>query len=280
MSLKLLKRDDLLVSLFEERYRKQLVSMWQEAFSDTEEYINGFFDSRCAKTYVYSENEVPMGMVSVFDITLNGNKGAYIYALTVDKAYRRKGVATALIGVVQESLSEDGYSFSLVVPSPYQALESFYKKLGYEGEIGLGVTKYCREQGNFSFDFEKATPSEYLAVRQKQKNIVLHSQNFYNYIYNDLICEGVEILKIKIDLKDVFCVCYNKGEYVIIKELLGETDPKNVAQIVMRIFDAPKSACISFRGEKRYPYALVSGFGADCDFIYANLLLDDFENRF
>ena len=271
-----------MVSLLEEQNRKRLVSMWQEAFSDSEEYVNSFFDSRLAKTYVYSENDVPMGMVSVFDISLADKKGAYIYALVVDKLYRGKGVASALLEAVQEFLLTSGYKFCLVVPSPYEPLESFYKKFGFDRKIKLGVTKYNVTESDLEFDFQKATSREYEVARQKINNVVLHGRDFYNYIYDDLILEGVEILKIRVDSNDVFCVCYNKGEYVIIKELVGKIHPETVAQIVMRIFDVSKAVCISAQGEAYYPYALLNDFGSDFnfDFVYANLLLDDFENRF
>lgn len=256
--------------------------MWCEAFSDSEEYVNHFFDSNCAKTYVYTEDDTPVGMVSVFDISLNEKKGGYIYALVVDKQHRGKGVACRLLQFVDKTLKTSGYDFSLAVPSPYESLEPFYKRFGFDREVKLGVAEFDRTENCFEFDFEKATAQEYQVARQNKDGIVLHTDEFYNYIYEDLVSEGVEILKIRTESKNIFCVCYNNGEYVIMKELLGETNPEKIAQIVMKIFDVPKAFVVSSKGENYYPYALFRSLRPNFDFdeIYANLLLDDFENRF
>ena len=77
--MKRLKRDDLLISLFEEHDRRSVVDIWSQAFSDTEEFINNFLDFSGAKVYVYRENGAVLGMFSVFDVETHGKKGVYIY---------------------------------------------------------------------------------------------------------------------------------------------------------------------------------------------------------
>lgn len=279
--MKLLKRDDLLVSLFEERHRKQLVSIWKEAFSDSEEYINKFLDLSCAKTYVYCDDDLVVGTVSVFDVCLENKKGAYIYALAVDSKHRGRGVASSLLEFVQETLLLNGYDFSLVVPSPYECLESFYKNRGFVKELHLGVSEFHRSDKESAFTYQKATVHECKLARKSKQNTVLHSNEFFDYVYDDMISDGAEVLKICIDADDVFCICYNKGEYVIIKEFIGGNRADAVSQAVMRIFNSSKAICVSSYGTVRYPYALLKDFKSNLNFnIYANLLLDGFENRF
>ncbi len=279
--MKLLKRDDLLVSLFEERDRRSVVDIWSQAFSDTEEYINHFLDFSGAKTYVYRENDTVVGMFSVFNVEAHGKKGAYIYALAVEENYRRKSVATRMLEFADEIFFDKGYAFSIVVPEPYSKLEVFYKKQGYENEIALSAEEIDKKDFKGPFKIQIADASEYLSARNMNTNALKHDERFFKFIYEDMKNDGAEVLKINVGELSAFCVCYCRDGYVIIKEAFGTIDISLMSQIVATKYGVEKTIYISQDGLQRFPYVLLKKYDPDFDCnIYANLLLDSFELRF
>ena len=279
--MKRLKRDDLLISLFEEHDRRSVIDIWSQAFSDTEEFINNFLDFSGAKVYVYRENGAVLGMFSVFDVEAHGEKGAYIYALAVEEKHRRKSIASKMLEFADEILSSKGYAFSIVVPEPYTCLEAFYKKRGYETEIELSVEEIDAKGLQGTFKIQVADASEYFSARNMSINVLKHDERFFKFLYDDMKNDGAEVLKITFDKQCAFCVCYCREGYVIIKEVLGTVDISLLAQIIAAKYSVEKIFCVSHNGAQRYPYALLKKYdlGFDCN-IYANLLLDSFELRF
>lgn len=270
-----------MLSLFEEHDRRSVVDIWLQAFSDTEEYINKFLDFSGAKTYVYRKNSNIVGIFSVFDVEAHGRKGAYIYALAVEKNYRGKLVATKMLELADEIFLSKGYAFSLVVPEPYTVLEGFYKKIGYENKIELYVEKIEKNEFRGLFKVRTADASEYFSERNMNTNVLKHDETFFKFMYDDMKNDGAEVLKINIGEQIAFCVCYCRERYVIIKEALGTIPISLVAQIIATKYSVKKILCISQDGTQRYPYALLKKYehSFDCN-IYANLLLDSFELRF
>lgn len=279
--MKRLKRDDLLISLFEEHDRRSVVDIWSQAFSDTEEFINKFLDFSGAKMYVYRENGAVLGMFSVFDVEAHGKKGAYIYALAVEEKHRRKSIASKMLEFADEIFSSKGYAFSIVVPEPYTCLEAFYKKRGYETEIELSVEEIDGKGLQGTFKIQVADASEYFSARNMSINVLKYDERFFKFLYDDMKNDGAEVLKINFDKQCAFCVCYCREGYVIIKEAFGTVDISLLAQIIAAKYSVEKIICVSHNGAQRYPYALLKKYdlGFDCN-IYANLLLDSFELRF
>lgn len=110
----------------------ELVKLWQEAFGDTLEFIEGFFctgysPSRCRCLTI--DGEIAAGLYW-FDVTCGGQRFAYLYAVATAKAHRGKGICRALMADTRTHLKLRGYDGILLVPQT-KALRDMYAKLGY-----------------------------------------------------------------------------------------------------------------------------------------------------
>ena len=112
--------------------QRQLRGLWQEAFGDTEEYLDLFFGAafspgrcRCA----VEEGTVTAALYWL-DCTCRGQKIAYIYAVATAKAFRGRGIASKLLADTHAHLARLGYAGAVLVPGE-GPLFGFYEKLGY-----------------------------------------------------------------------------------------------------------------------------------------------------
>ena len=88
-------------------------------------------DSRCA------------GMLCTFDVSLNGARGAYIYAVCTRRRYRGMGVMRTLLTDVLGILRSRGMSFAFLVPARREYFP-MYEKLGFDVCVpGLSGTPRC-----------------------------------------------------------------------------------------------------------------------------------------
>lgn len=83
------------------------------------------------------------GMLCTFDVSLNGARGAYIYAVCTRRRYRGMGVMRALITAVLGILRSRGMSFAFLVPARREYFP-MYEKLGFDVCVpGLSGTPGC-----------------------------------------------------------------------------------------------------------------------------------------
>ena len=111
---------------------KQLIRLWQEAFGDTEEFIDGFFrtafsPARCRCMVI---DEKVAAALYWMDVRLSEQRFAYLYAVAVAKKHRDKGLGKMILQDVHEQLFLRGYGGVLLVPGS-ESLRGYYEKLGY-----------------------------------------------------------------------------------------------------------------------------------------------------
>lgn len=116
-----------------------LTALWQEAFGDSEEFIDGFFctgfsPSRCR---CVTQDDQVIGALYWFDTTYENQRFAYVYAVAVAKAHRGKGICTALMKDTHTHLRLRGYSGVLLMPQE-EPLRKMYAKLGYSDCTRIG----------------------------------------------------------------------------------------------------------------------------------------------
>ena len=110
----------------------QLRQLWQQAFGDTEAFLDSFFSvafsperSRCV-----SLDGKAAAALYWFDCTCRGQKMAYLYAVATDAAFQNQGLCRALMTDTHSHLRSLGYRGAILVPGSRQ-LFSLYEKLGY-----------------------------------------------------------------------------------------------------------------------------------------------------
>lgn len=146
--------------------RPKLTRLWQEAFGDTESYINIFFDTafspaRCLTVTVDGELA---GALYWLDCELDEYKMAYIYAVATAKAYRGRGICAALINDTHRRLEALGYSGALLVPGS-DTLFKMYEKLGYKTTCRIG--EFSVTANETKADIRSVDKHEYAILRRK-----------------------------------------------------------------------------------------------------------------
>ena len=109
-----------------------LKQIWQEAFGDSPEFLNGFFQkgfSRDRCRCLFWEDR-PVAVLYWFDCFFHGKKLAYIYAVATDKAFRGRGLCRTLMAQTHGHLMALGYSAATLVPAG-EKLFVMYENMGY-----------------------------------------------------------------------------------------------------------------------------------------------------
>lgn len=117
----------------------QLRQLWKTAFGDTDDFLDCFFST------AFSPNRcrcVTLGdrvaaALYWFDVTWNGRKLAYLYAVATHPGHRGKGLCRALMEDTHARLKLQGYDGAILVPQE-EGLFRMYVRLGYRNCSGIG----------------------------------------------------------------------------------------------------------------------------------------------
>lgn len=144
----------------------QLRRLWQQAFGDTDAFLDSFFTlgfhpQRCLCAL---ENRQPIAALYWFDCDCRGQKMAYLYAVATDTAYQGRGICRTLMAHTHELLHAQGYSAALLVPGQ-ESLFAFYGSMGYHA-FG-GVEKWQTAAGAPAVKLQPVTAEEYAARRRQ-----------------------------------------------------------------------------------------------------------------
>lgn len=122
-------------------HRRQLRDLWQEAFGDTDAYLDLFFAAAFSpdRCRCVLDNGKAAAALYWMDCTCRGQKLAYLYAVATRQDLRGRGLATALLEDTHRQLTRLGYSGALLVPGR-APLFGFYEKLGYR--VCSGITDF------------------------------------------------------------------------------------------------------------------------------------------
>lgn len=113
-------------------HRYALRALWQEAFGDSDEFLDAFevtafSPDRCR---CISEGEEILAALYWFDVSLDDRRLAYLYAVATAKAHRGRGLCRLLMENTHAHLAALGYKAALLVPGEPH-LFALYQKLGY-----------------------------------------------------------------------------------------------------------------------------------------------------
>ncbi len=143
-----------------------LRALWQQAFGDTDETLDGFFaagfsEDRC---HYIVENGVPVSALYWFDCQLAGQKLAYLYAVATDEKHRGKGLARKLMTETHGILKAKGYAGAILVPGSLE-LFAMYEKMGYR--TVTTVSEFAAERGSAPADLTQINATEYARLRRQ-----------------------------------------------------------------------------------------------------------------
>lgn len=194
----------------------QLRQLWQEAFGDTEDFLDSFFrvafsPRRCLCITV--EGKVAAAAYW-FDCGWEDRKCAYIYAVATGKEYRGQGLCRQLMEDVHRLLAERGYAGCVLVPGS-DGLFAMYGAMGYRDMPGIRRITYAA--GKIPAQLTKLTAEDYAQLRKKylpagsigqEGENLAFLKEFYEFYRGD----------------DFLLCCARDGSLLVGAELLGIGD--------------------------------------------------------
>lgn len=147
------------------RHMPQLRKLWQDAFGDTDAFLDSFYrtaysPNRCR--CIFEGNQIAAVLYWI-DCTLNGQKLAYIYAVVTRTDFRGRGLCRMLLCDTHSHLKSHGYSTAVLVPQK-EGLRAMYAGMGYENMGGLAEFRCA--SGTDSVVLRSVSPSEFAERRR------------------------------------------------------------------------------------------------------------------
>ena len=139
--------------------------LWQQAFGDTEAFLDSFFSlgfspDRCL--CVLEEN-APAAALYWLDCSLDDLPCAYVYAVATRSDCRGRGLCRSLMGRTRDLLCRQGYAHILLVPQG-ERLQTMYAAMGYRNFGGLTVTE--AEAAGPALPLRAVGPEEFARLRR------------------------------------------------------------------------------------------------------------------
>lgn len=140
-----------------------LRQLWQDAFSETEAFIDWFISTAYSpdRCRVASENGELLAALYWFDCSLEDRPLAYIYGVATSPKHRNRGIASKLMADTHAHLKELGYHAAVLVPGGPE-LFRFYERLGY---TTAGFVDECVIAAGAPVPIREIAPAEYGALR-------------------------------------------------------------------------------------------------------------------
>ena len=143
----------------------QLSKLWQEVFSDTEEFVDGYFctafsPSRCRCAVI---NRKVVAALHWMEVRCEGQRFAYLYALAVTPKRQKKGIGRALMEDFHSHAALRGYDGVLLVPQD-EGLRQMYEKMGYRS--CTTVTEFSAEAAPMELSLQRIDREEYARLRK------------------------------------------------------------------------------------------------------------------
>ena len=151
----------------------QLRQLWQEAFGDTDAFLDGFFSTAFSpdRCRCVVENGQVAAALYWFSCESDGQPLAYIYAVATAKRFRGQGICRKLMEDTHNHLKSVGYAGALLVPGDSE-LRSMYRAMGYRDMTGVKRFS-CKVSAPITV--ERIDGAQYAALRRERlpQNAVL-----------------------------------------------------------------------------------------------------------
>lgn len=168
-----------------------LYTLWEEAFGDTKETIDLFFDTcfQMQNTLVaVCDGQVRSVVYLLRNALQNGGEAftaSYIYAAATEKTYRGKGLMHALLTFATETETARGTDFLYLVPANAH-LFRYYGKCGYHIAFGKQIRTFSRaELQSFAETVKSTVP--YIAWNRA---VLQFSKKLAQQFGDPCICSG------------------------------------------------------------------------------------------
>lgn len=149
-----------------------LRALWKDGFGDNDAFLDTFFSTafdatRCRVAIVDPVSEGHANIAAVlywFDCSIDGQRIAYVYAVTTAKQFRGHGACHMLLKDTHNHLRELGYTGVVLVPGN-DALVSLYEGCEYETCTKRSRIECAAIDGNI--EIHEIEKEEYAALRRE-----------------------------------------------------------------------------------------------------------------
>ncbi len=216
------------------KYIPELAKLWQEVFSDSEEYIKIFFDNLYCETecFVKIVNSKIVSVLYLIEgqIKYKGEvfNGRYLYAAATKNDYRKQGIMAELINEAIDYVKKANLDFICLLPAN-ESLYNYYAKFGFRDTMYKFKTIINKAQQQKSVAFEsgislhearKLINENFFVFTERGNDYALECFRFVGYDLYDLRDEfGFECFIVADSgFKDVIEVICKKENYKKIEE--------------------------------------------------------------
>lgn len=144
---------------------QKLRTLWQEAFGDSEEFLDIFHSTAFAPhrcRCILNDSEA-LAALYIFDCLHQGKTLAYIYAVATAKAHRGKGLCHLLMADTHRYLKNSGYTGAILVPAK-ENLFAFYENMGYK--VCTFINEFQSKAGTENIPLTQITAEQYAQLRR------------------------------------------------------------------------------------------------------------------
>ena len=141
-----------------------LRTLWIECFGNAEGWIDSFLATAFDPNHVCTLNRQGRLAAALcwMDVSCQGRKLAYLYAIATAPDFRRQGLCRELMGLTHEKLSEQGYAGTILVPAD-AGLRRMYGEIDY---VNFGGIREITAQAGSPCSMRRLSPEEYAAARR------------------------------------------------------------------------------------------------------------------
>ena len=203
--------------------------LWQEAFGDTDAFLDIFFSTAYSKKRcrVATIAETVVAALYWFDCSYQEQPIAYVYAVATAKSYQGQGICHALIADTKQHLKKLGYAGILLVPGS-KALFSFYEKM--EFQTCSYIKQFTCDPSIQAIDLKQIHTLTYQKLREKflpPKSVIQEKENLSLLETTDKFYLG----------SDFLLAAHIENDTLYGTELLGNT---TIAPNIVKTFGCKK----------------------------------------
>ena len=135
--------------------------LWQEAFGDTDDFLDDFFRTAFSprRNRCIREDNFPLAQLFWLDLCCRDRKMAYLYAIATRTTHRKQGLCRLLVEDTCLELSRQGYAGAVLIPAE-EPLARMYETMGFSFCSGIG--EFSAEAGDHGVPAKELEPSEYV----------------------------------------------------------------------------------------------------------------------
>ena len=142
-----------------------LRTLWIECFGNAEGWIDSLFATAFDSDHVCGLNRQGRLAAALcwMDVSCQGRKLAYLYAIATAAEFRRQGLCRELMGLAHERLWEQSYAGAILVPAD-AGLGRMYGKMNY---VNFGGIREITARAGKPCSIRQISPEEYAAARRE-----------------------------------------------------------------------------------------------------------------